>query len=363
MMCEFLINLKWILSELYLAFHRMLFALKMVHQYKKHLKPGSYVLKNGSKIIIGRRGIEKSAVYLCFPIMDGINEPRWKRIFLSCLDALVSIPLIIKRSNKDSQKADILMTTINGDVKLFVLENNTVLTFVKDETKYSRLKCAWNSFLTYFNIPLQQFDDKNLLIKEQLIRNQKRWNDTEMLKVFNEVIDNYKKYIMCEKSKIHYVTYNEIAGVCKDKMKKCNVYLQELFDNTFSNVGIPMLPIHGDLHFGNILINDLSSFFIDWESMRNDWLLYDIFNMMYVLAVYQQNYLLIDMYLEGRFDHKFNELCKIAGIDTTFFSRKHFLLIFLIQRFVFDPVPEICCKKIPEFLLYCQEYSINCIGL
>lgn len=355
MMREFLINIKWILSQLYVAFHRMIFALKVVNKYKNHLKPGRYMLTSGSKIIIGRRGIEKSEVHQYLPIMDGINESERRKFFLSCLDAFISIPLIIRKSNNDSQMADILMTTINGDVKLFVSENNTVLTFVKDEKKYLTLKHAYYSFSPYFNVPLQQFEDQYFLIKEELIRNQQPWNDTKMLEVFNEVINNYRKYIMCKKSKIQYMTYNEIAELCKEKMKNCDLYLEELFIENLSNIGIPMLPIHGDLHFGNVLINDLSIFFIDWESVRNDWLFYDIFNMMYVLVAYQKNPLLIDMYLEGRFDDEFKELCRIVGIDSHLFSRKQFLFIFLIQRFVFDQAPGICYRKISEIIWYCRE--------
>jgi len=236
----------------------------------------------------------------------------------------------------------LIMMTLNGDTKIFDFETCRVLTKHQDEEKFCQIKLAFDVFNPTFDHTILYFSKNNYLIEELIGKkeNQRCYDqltDFEKNDVFQDLMLKYTEYFnQLDSKSIQYLTVKDICEKLKDEVdEKIYARIERiLLIPSFESVLHPRVFLHGDLHFGNILIDDKRAKLIDFERSGNYVFIYDFFNFICeeTVLLVEKNYLFLKEYYNGSYDdlllNMFAQFEMIYSID----KKIEYLMLFLSER-------------------------------
>lgn len=90
---------------------------------------------------------------------------------------------------------------------------------------------------------------------------------------------------------------------------------------------------HGDMHYNNILFDGKKYYYIDFERVGEHFFLYDILSWIYCESYYFGNDLLLNNYLNGKYDRQIREIFNLNKIAYDPRLKGIYMFIMLYERF------------------------------
>ena len=238
--------------------------------------------------------------------------------------------------NKTFQ-ADFIMVLAEGEYKLFDISSQVVYTKMSDSKK-------------------------NAIIRGQLLFKD-YFNTTFIREVSNGIVEKYidyisidslqpdKRIILLEKiiqSYIDYTKKNSVMGTiskesCVQQFKALKIKpVDEMINGILryipEDIQMPSIYQHGDMHFGNILIDEQNTYIIDFEMFREELFFYDIMNCLYVEIVDKHKYDLIEWFRSDKTSSNalFRNLFFEMGMNFSCEKKQEYFAMFLLRRLYSD---------------------------
>ncbi len=305
---------------------------------KKTLKKFSYFLKNGQYL-----GDSRAKVF--FLRANDINqdfcEQQLKRKFSSSFLKQQLYLSNLKSKDKFFEGEIIVFGNTTEDdnpasVKVFNLEKKEVVTIYQDTQKMYKDLNAYDFFLEKLPlVPILFKDIEQKVIKEKLIFGKKieLLDNKEYTKLFNNIINNYCSYFKNER-KISFVCISELINEAKQKRFDIGIGKQifKKLENIKSKQ-VPLITLHGDFTYSNLLLDNKSCYFIDFEHYGKYCFYYDIFWLMQNEYVYGHNKTLMKQYFNGELDSYFKILFKSIGESFDSSLRVEYYYVFLLEMY------------------------------
>lgn len=263
-------------------------------------------------------------------------------------------------------QGELVMLTREADIKIFDFEKNLVKTFFT-ACEYEKRKENYQVFKDHFNSTIINLDDLELSITEKLIafKPYKDWEREEREKLFKIVFDNYLNFGKSfSKDKRRQKSGREIMLRYKTKIGQDElIQLIENYLNIYNlDRSFPMIKAHGDFTTNNILLNEDTYYFIDWEDSFEYVFFYDICNLIFVDYLHTGDRELLDYYLTGQLDDKLSELFDFYGIKYDPDKKVAYLLIFICERitkFEYNKNPKNLHQKINRYIEIVDDMTLN----
>lgn len=226
--------------------------------------------------------------------------------------------------------------------KIFDLSSNKVLSIFLNKKDYKSFLDSNQYFKEHFPLPKILYNnDEELSIIEELIVFQpnRLWMKEDYLYVIEDIFKRYITYAEACKENVKYcfispTDYMKIFEINDDK------YISEIrskIPKDLLSIHLPALRLHGDLWTTNILVQKSDRYsihYIDWEFSQDLLFFYDFFNLMWVEVYNHNNYLYIDNYVNGMYDHYFNELFLIYNLKYEPKFRMEYFHVFFLQFYL-----------------------------
>lgn len=292
----------------------------------KYLEKGSYRILSQGRLIIVRKDIPTSFLTM----IAGRKESYYVGRFL------------IKDTGCDNElpKAHVAMMTANT-FRFFDYRTGVTFTIFEDEVKRESLQKAVSVFSAHFSTPIISINNHYCVEKIIYSIPRRDWSDADVITQYYRIFKIYISYLQCEKSKglvsvyqdkYTIPNYKEIPPEDIDEFK--GVLKQSSILDT-----IPHVFCHCDLHFGNILREEVNGelYLIDFEYARENIFFYDLFNIMFVDFSDYHNSRLLDLYLEGdgTMIGYFGKAFEAMGVTYDSCCSTLYLKLFLLNRMIY----------------------------
>ncbi|MDQ0352745.1 thiamine kinase-like enzyme [Alkalibacillus filiformis] len=229
-----------------------------------------------------------------------------------------SIERVLNWTNNGSNhkyKGGLLLLNRSGDIKVFSFKNQLTKTYFKDCSRFEAFEETINFFSPYFNTTILNIDQKQRTVMEQLINTQpiiERSFD-QQIQVVEQVIEQYDQYLSSQHEKFYYINLDYYFDRFSNN-SSINGLLSSLKTVVNQEELVPVVPMHSDLHFENMLLKGDELYLIDWEDCSNKIFYYDVLNIMFVEAFIRDDFRLIECYLNGQFDSSLIKLFQSCGL-------------------------------------------------
>ena len=307
---------------------------KLISETNIFLSNGTYKLLTGGKVIIYQENEET---------LSFIKKHHWnlsknyRKRFIHLLDPLFKFK--VRGLLKENFSGQLIMVTLDKDIKIFDFNTEKVLTIYKNEEKFSRIKLATKTLDPFFNLTTIRFYEEKYHQIEELI-NQKpgqkcydRLTEIEKDQIFQSLILQYTNYFNHLKDQaIQYITLEKIREQLRSSNIKEEVCkrLERILFKSSSNLLLPRVFLHGDLHYGNLLLDNEMIKLIDFECAGSFIFIYDLLNFIYEETVTQNNYYFLEAYNKGKYDDLWNSLFEQIGMVYDNNKKIEYLTLFLI---------------------------------
>ena len=234
----------------------------------------------------------------------------------------------------------IIIITIEKDIKIFDFKICQVLTKYQDKEKIFQIKSALAILDPFFQNTILHFSDhyqvEELIGKEANQKCFSQLTNSEKDNAFRSLMLNYKKYFnQLSSQSLQYISLENICKqLRKEKYENVCDRIEKiiLHSSSFNSILQPRVFLHGDLHYGNILIDNERVKLIDFERSGDYILVYDFFNFICEEIVSQNNYLFLEAYYNCKYDDLlfdfFNQLEMTYDVD----KKIEYLIFFLAER-------------------------------
>ncbi|OFI49335.1 hypothetical protein BG261_01770 [Floricoccus tropicus] len=293
----------------------------LVNQFEGYLVNGKYQNDSMNRIIF-KNELEKSSIVEKYKSEIGEENFATKEV-------------LVKSENKKFM-GDIVWFSAGGGYKIF--SKLQVLSFVDNRVEFDTKLDNYNYFSKYFRIPkLKIYDQKNMILSEQLIDFEEHNQGEELLKSIFEDYNNYFANLKIED--IKNINFIEIQYSNHPFKNLISILINSTNDNIL-NQELPFIKLHGDLWSSNILrekkSNDL--YYIDWDTANNYVFFYDIFRFFWnELDVLNNDY--IFQYLGGKYDYLFDRLFRNFNLKYDNKNRESYIFIFFINYLIDETLP------------------------
>lgn len=284
---------------------------KVVFEYSDLLSEGKYKLRTGSQTIM-YLDIDEVTSFLK-QHHDNLFK-NYKKGLSHRLDPLFKFE--VSKSKDEDFSGQLMMLTIERNVKIFDFKKGQVLTKYRNRENYLQIKKAVDILNSFFDHTILYFDDDYSQI-EMLIggkKNQKIYSDLSTLEkenVFGRLIMSYTNYFsQIDRKFISYVSAADMFVKLKGKVASIDYNcIKKFFLSSDSDHSLyPRVFLHGDLHSGNLLLDGETIRLIDFDCSRNCIFISDLFNFMFTQAVSQNNPSFLESYCNGKYDDEFYNL-------------------------------------------------------
>lgn len=288
-----------------------------------YLENGVYHMQYGEKPILCRQGFEESCGKLFSQTLKTQSEMECK-VYVN------------EKIHKDFL-GQALMISSDSKYKIFNFRDKTVLSVMPKEEKNMLIDNIGHFQGCQAMLPVEASDDG---IVQEIIDfiPEKKWNPRIRHEVFIRMIEEEIKFSSIQKID-SYAASDMLLNRIKETGLTGFITLAEDINARISMEDkMPCIWIHGDMHFGNILLTDDKIYFIDYEDVRIDCFFFDILNCIYVESAIRNNNQLLDLFLgkEDSMVKKFEDL--FSGVGMKFYSDKvkEYYYFFLLCRILFD---------------------------
>lgn len=205
---------------------------------------------------------------------------------------------------------------------------------MNDIKDYNKLKKTYNIFSKYYKIPLVNENDINQSFTEKYLDYEpyKKWSVTDKRNALNQVLSNQKR--MKDSNEFQAFTTKELIEKLNFsvKNKKIKEKIIKLVPRKNSNDLWEIIPSHGDMNFNNILKSNNTFYFIDWEDAHEAIFIYDFINIIFVEAMYQNDYSLLNKYLAGEFDSMLKSFFNCFSLEYNKNHKYYYIALYIIER-------------------------------
>lgn len=308
---------------------------KIFKRYRNYLKPSYYNIYIGNKVFFYNNN--KNSIKSLSKINKhlGNSMSLSKKIFSKILNIFFRTKL--KKDDDNHYNGEIAMITYDKNLKIFDYVNNEVYSCYHEKEKYKKIKEINEYFKNYFNTPyLNSNDDDNVII-EKLIKHEPYLSidNEERKKNVYLIFDVYYNYV----SKINKFELSNLdLKNLKNRLKKEKIFsllYNQMLPYLKNLPNIPVIRVHGDFNFYNILINKSEINFIDWEGSQHSSFFHDILYLIYSEAFTKNNFTYLKDYLKGAYDEFLNKLFKTFELSYKPDLKINYLFIVMLERIIF----------------------------
>ena len=241
----------------------------------------------------------------------------------------------------DFNKGTLLLVSNGGNLRVFDLHNEMVITKYKDKATYEACISGDKFLRKLLNAPFAQAHINDLVLGEHLylesiIKGKTLWGWEREVEesVIKEVFGQYKKYFN-EIVPHNYLTMDNYLSQ-KSLFVGMPDELEQLLYcrlKPIRTLNIPVIPCHGDLHSDNIMYDGKLWYVLDWEYSGRYIFIYDLFYW-FSLGMLRGRDLFLRNYVDGVYDDYFTECFSIMGLDYKPAWRGAYYCAFLIEDLV-----------------------------
>lgn len=312
-----------IFSKFYKYINDLMERRRIIKLCAKHLpiEAGEYKLYNPGRTYLVRKDVPAS-----FLSIIGLNE--------NCHDCQ-KITIKVEPYSDDGFIGQILMTTASG-YRLFDYKNSLTYKQFTTPQEASKYKFAVDSFSSFFNVTPIKITEKYSVEVSVNAHPRKRWDDKSVLDNYIELANRYVSYLRSQDNS----TRRSISQIFQSfYMSPQILIIYNLLKKDLDvNREFVTVNIHGDLHFGNTLYANDGIYLIDFDSYRNDFFYYDLFNIIYVDYVDKKDSTLLELYINGNtrviscFKNLFSAIGDVFDEDKII----EYLKYYLLSRLLYD---------------------------
>lgn len=245
----------------------------------------------------------------------------------------------IKKSEKQLGSGNILvLSTLKNDIKVLNYVDETVYTIFRDANRMNYIlekRNMWKMTGGDKNlVPLLKTDKENLFIQEKLIKKISYDHNDGFTFIFQDITRMFSDgFISSEPYSLPKQTREQIEVYLKSF--KNNVAEELLINfNKFINQGFYKKCIcHGDLYSNNLLFDGSKFYYIDFECMNYHFFLFDILFYIFLEVFRFDNHVLMENYLNGKYDEQLNHIFHFNHIKYDKHLRKTYLFIVLFEYY------------------------------
>lgn len=312
----------------------------VINDKKEYLIEGEYllvnnrmtmaILKNNSE---AKRFMEANTSHLLRTSTNKIE--LIKKYIRALIDFFFWVELKSNSNSKKKYDGSLVMLTGKGDIKIFDFYENKVITFLKEQNEYEDKKDIYFRFKTNFNIPKTSFNDiEKAAIEERIeLIPFEELSYKVMDTSFERVLLDYKRYFnnIKDKDMKGYRIYEMLENLSCIKNEDFKDLLYSIVSRESDDILLPIVEVHGDLNYQNILIDKENMYYIDWEFSKPMIFYFDIFNLIFIEAATYSNYYYIDKYIKGDYDLLLYEIFNVFNLNYDINKKMLYLSIYLID--------------------------------
>lgn len=321
--------MKLVLNKLVYYINREKAKKKIILENSLNLVPGEYIFSSNRKYVyLNDKKIEEKSKWLLE------NDPLHNegKAILKILNFLINKNFEIKKEKCDFRGSIYFFSANHERDRIFDVDNLKVKIIFKNSEEIEKYVEIYNKFVPFFNQPLLLSFDLQT-ITEELVLFDDNWSLNSG--IITQIIDDFIKYYKnVENQDIARIKLMNLFKKLK-KDEELDFFKENINHNLLCNE-VKTIDGHGDLRKNNILYNSENNkiYYIDWEFSGKYSLNYDLFFLMYHEATYNNNYFLINKYVNGDFDEKFSSIYNMFDENFDQSLRKHYLVAFMLEHYL-----------------------------
>lgn len=229
-----------------------------------------------------------------------------------------------------------MILSTHQNIKIFDYSLKEVL-FLPNEAKKEVIIKNLEYFQKYINTTTLRIESFGIFEKYIVGYPRNEWSHNVLLDVYCNILQDFSEYFRklgncgCD------------CNIIRKNTDKCNsIDIRKLISDIKKDIefllDLPCIYCHGDLHFRNCLYDKECVYYIDFEDSRYDVFFYDFFNIMYVDIIENDDYYLLNMYLEKNdlILTNFKKAFAWLNVDFNEDDMIKYLKLFLLSRIDYD---------------------------
>lgn len=263
---------------------------------------------------------------------NNVSETRLTKLALYPLRQALTL-----KGTQEQFTGDLILKTVNNDVKVFSFEEAKVLNFINDKEKFIELKKLTDYFSQHFLTPIVEVNSKKQCFTEKLINYTpvEALTDRQHKQILESLTDSTINHIaILEPEKVSYTT----AKVLFEKLEKNFANdpivkrLASMVPKDHLHTSIPQIPCHGDPQKNNVLLDGSDTYFIDWEYAGQYVFYYDPVYMLIEPHIYRPDSIVaIEAFTESNLQ-QLQKLFNSFSLEVDYHNLPYYLSLVLMIR-------------------------------
>lgn len=226
--------------------------------------------------------------------------------------------------------------------KIFDLSSNKVLSIYLNKSDYKSFLDSHKYFKEHFPLPnilVNNVEERSIIEELILFQPNRLWLKEDYLYVIEDIFKRYITYAAAciDEGKYHVISLTDYIKIYDSTNDKYISEIRSKIPNKLLEMQLPTLRLHGDLWTTNILIQkseNSSIYYIDWEFSQELLFFYDFFNLMWVEVYNNNNYVFLENYIKGMYDHYFKAFFSIFNLKYEPKYRVEYFHVFFLQFYL-----------------------------
>jgi len=307
-----------------------------------YLQDGTYTIIGAGKRIVfidndeTRDFIEKNSVHMTRNPDDTGDQSKLKNL----ISTYTKIQL--KKETSNEFEGSLIMFTRSLDYKIFNFSEKKVMTFLRDNQGYQEMKKTYDTFHRFFPMTFTDFSDEEQAYTENYLdfKPYRLWSDNEKNEAIEAMFTHYQNYFskVNEQAKQTKQT-NSTRTLLENLTEKLGETalvknLDQIISEHDEKDEWPTVYSHGDLNFNNMLLYEGEYYYIDWEDTGELTFFHDLINVMFVEAMFSDDYSYMTNYLTGIYDDVFKDIFAQFNCEFDENKRLYYVAIYAAERIV-----------------------------
>lgn len=246
----------------------------------------------------------------------------------------------VVHSLKDA-RGSLIMVTRRKSVKIFDFERGIVVNRVQNKEIFGRIIDAHLELKKSFDTTILSFDSaENTYVEEYVdFLPHSQWTQKQKDECVLEIFRASSKHFeSCKEGPVRFKTLGSLVSEARRTLVELPSWLQSLITEVeaeYSGLELPVIRVHGDATFSNILLFKRRYVFVDLESSQECFFFFDLMSFMVMEVVWRSgDYRYLNHYLSGGYDALFAEAFNVFGLSYDKTHRFLYVVLFVIERVV-----------------------------